>query len=207
MNGTEIHNPATTKKAGAPRKITPSTRPDKVETDAERRQMFGWIIDEYGGGPTAVSVKSGISRAHIEHVISGHKQLSSMGLETVQKLLRAVRLPANEMRDLLNLPDEYRERWTTLQPVVGSSGDPEGVRLLRLDRPVVGVWTGPENYALKIDTRNAASGLVVCVLPSSFLVTPFDQVPDGARILGQLLYIDTSIRREVIPRALEDWLI
>lgn len=178
------------------RKSIPQTRPEArqheaVTTDQERREMLLWLIEERGGGVSAFGRNSGISRVHLEQLLTGYKSILQMRQETIEKLLTALNLPDTRAWDLLGIPMTDRKRWRTLRPPPMGHGDViRSVTNIVLDQPLVGDVSVPAGYMISVDRNVANEGVIVAKLAGRYYATQPDAIPPNSEILGRLITID-----------------
>lgn len=163
----------------------------QVTTDQERREMLLWLIDTHGGGVTAAARNSGISRVHLEQIISGMKNPLRMQQETIEKLLTVLNLPDTQAWELLGIPQADRKRWRTLRPPPMGHGDViRSVTNIELDQPLAGDISIPAGYMISVDRNVANQGVIVARLAGRYYATKPDAIPPSAEVLGRLISID-----------------
>lgn len=180
--------------------MTPThTRPTATEhsvvhTELERREMLLWLIEEHAGGVTALSRNTGMSRVHIEQLLSGKKNLLRMQQETIEKLLTGLNLPDTRAWELLGIPEADQKRWRTLRPPPMGHGDViRSVMNVRLDEPLVGDVSVPAGYMISVDRHEMKKGVIVAKLAGRYYATRPDAIPPTADVLGRLISIDMCL--------------
>lgn len=169
----------------------PSRHHNKVTTDQERREMLLWLIDEHGGGVSALARNTSISRVHIEQILSGQKKLLRMQQETIEKLLTGLNLPDTRAWELLGIPEADRKRWRTLRPPPMGHGDVvRNLTNIRLEQPLVGDVSVPAGYMISVDRNEASEGVIVAKVGERYYATQMDAIPPRAEVLGRLVSID-----------------
>lgn len=162
-----------------------------VKTDLERREMLLWLIEKHGGGVSAFSRVSGVSRVHLEQLLSGKKNLLKMQQETITKLLTGLNLPDTRAWQLLGIPEADQTRWRTLRPPPMGHGDViRQVTNITLDQPLVGDVSIPAGYMISVDRNAYDEGVIVAKLSGRYYATQPDAVPPTAEVLGRLISID-----------------
>lgn len=162
-----------------------------VSTDLERREMLLWLIEKHAGGVSAFARNSGLSRVHIEQILSGKKDLLRMRQESIEKMLTALNLPDTRAWVLLGIPEAEQRRWRTLRPPPMGHGDVmRSVTNIRLDQPLVGDVSVPAGYMISVDRHQMDAGVIVAKLAGRYYATQPDAIPPSADVLGRLISID-----------------
>lgn len=188
------------------KKAEPFTEPAEV-TEA-RRVRFAQLIDE-AGGETRVAAKAGLDRVHLEKLSTKpsyttgpkprplHRDILTLRTDTIRKLLPALNISDSAAIRELNIPKHLHSRWMTTReaPMGQAKGGREGLLDVILNVPVV--VTLQPGHLVTVDTENLLSGDILIRLNGRYLVTPADAIPANAEALGQVVGMDTLVRRPV----------
>lgn len=189
-----------------PKKSTPFTESPEV-TKARRDKLREMV--EKAGGATAVALRGGLDRVHIEKLsvepgyTSGenpqplHREILALRADTIAKLLYALNVSDSAAIRELNIPEHLRRRWLTTReaPMGQAKGDREGLLDVILNEPLM--VTLQPGHLVTVDTENLLSGDILVRVNGRHLVMPADAIPANAEPLGQVVAVDTLIRRPV----------
>ncbi|GGR16415.1 helix-turn-helix domain-containing protein [Deinococcus ruber] len=179
-------------------------RPDKIEESVEvseaRRARLDQLIQERGG-MSEVAAASGIDRVHLEKLTTQkptyRRDILSLRADTIAKLLDALQISDDAAIRELNIPPTHQKRWRTLReaPMGQKARDLTGHIQVLLKEPLA--YTLQPGFVLTVDQHNILSGDILTRLNGRILILPADALPEQAEALGQIVLVDTLVRRPV----------
>jgi len=173
-------------------------RPANVKTDAERRQMLAWLVQE-NGGIVEVAFNSGMSRVHLNRLTrpaedaNQDKATSSilkLTPEAIEGLLTALNMSDTQAQTLLAIPPELHKRWTTKRPwPMGHVESPRTSIDFTLEQPLMGHVFAPEGYVVSLDPKDLTTSPQVAEFSGQLYVLPPEILPIQSVKRGRFLGI------------------